>query len=298
MNSAAKTKTLNAVRFALLLPTLANAQGNAETVSERQCWQQHVSERTKSRYTELTAVSFGNLSEGDQVASPFTVQLGIKGMGIAPAGKDVPKTGHHHLLIDIQLPKDPTAALPFSDNYVHFGKGQTNTLVKLAAGKHTLQLLFADHAHRPYFLFSPRVNIEVLEKEEPLTPQPNAADPNFQVWCKRWYTHFRTAPRPSSQGVYFVNLRDGDVLNSPFIALMSVDGSFVGAKAAEAAGTGYFVIDVLKAAQKIDTVDLSNGATQTEMFLPKGDYSLRLRMVDSGPGNGKIRPEQISVSVR
>lgn len=44
-------------------------------------------------------------SNGDTVTAPFTVQFGLSGMGIAPAGIDRPNTGHHHLLVDVdELP--------------------------------------------------------------------------------------------------------------------------------------------------------------------------------------------------
>ena len=33
---------------------------------------------------------------------------------------------------------------------IHFGKGQTSTLLELNPGKHTIQLLFADYSHTPH----------------------------------------------------------------------------------------------------------------------------------------------------
>ena len=45
-------------------------------------------------------VYFINLKDGDTITSPFKVQFGLSGMGIAPAGVERPNTGHHHLLID------------------------------------------------------------------------------------------------------------------------------------------------------------------------------------------------------
>jgi hypothetical protein len=40
--------------------------------------------------------------------------------------------------------------IPADANHVHFGKGQTEAQVALAPGKHTLQLLLADHLHIPH----------------------------------------------------------------------------------------------------------------------------------------------------
>jgi hypothetical protein len=88
--------------------------------------------------------------DGAKVSSPVTVQFGLKGMGIAPAGVKIENTGHHHLLIDADAPTDLGQPLPASEKVVHFGKGQTETAVKLTPGKHTLQLLLGDSTHVPH----------------------------------------------------------------------------------------------------------------------------------------------------
>jgi hypothetical protein len=88
--------------------------------------------------------------DGAKVSSPFVVQFGLKGMGIAPAGVKFDNTGHHHLLIDTDAPADLNAPLPSSEKVVHFGKGQTETTLTLAPGKHTLQLLLGDSGHVPH----------------------------------------------------------------------------------------------------------------------------------------------------
>jgi hypothetical protein len=88
--------------------------------------------------------------EGAKVSSPFVVEFGLKGMGVAPAGVKIENTGHHHLLIDTDAPADLNAPLPSSDKVVHFGKGQTQTTLTLPPGKHTLQLLLGDNGHVPH----------------------------------------------------------------------------------------------------------------------------------------------------
>ena len=89
-------------------------------------------------------------ADGARVKSPVTVVFGLTGMGIAPAGVKFDNTGHHHLLIDTALPADLSLPLPATDGIRHFGKGQTETTIDLAPGKHTLQLLFADFTHTPF----------------------------------------------------------------------------------------------------------------------------------------------------
>jgi hypothetical protein len=103
-------------------------------------------------------------SNGATVTGPVTVRFGLKGMGVAPAGVKFDNTGHHHLLIDTDLSEVKLdAPLPSSDKIVHFGKGQTETVVTLAPGKHTLELLFADYLHLPFDppLHSKKITITV-----------------------------------------------------------------------------------------------------------------------------------------
>jgi hypothetical protein len=88
--------------------------------------------------------------DGDKVKSPVVVRFGLKGMGIAPAGVKFENSGHHHLLIDTDVPADLNAPLPTTDQVKHFGKGQTETSLELAPGKHTLILLLGDQNHTPH----------------------------------------------------------------------------------------------------------------------------------------------------
>ncbi|MEM9782064.1 MAG: DUF4399 domain-containing protein [Pseudomonadota bacterium] len=92
-----------------------------------------------------------NLRDGDTVTSPVTMLFGLKGMGIAPAGVEQEGTGHHHLLINKALSgsefDEPMVA---DDDLIHYGGGQTETMMELPAGTHTLQLVLGDHNHVPH----------------------------------------------------------------------------------------------------------------------------------------------------
>ncbi len=92
-------------------------------------------------------------ADGAEVTSPFVVNFGLKGMGVAPAGlylaEDKP-TGHHHLLIDVDKLPDLTMPIPKDERHVHFGGGQTEGAVTLPPGKHTLQLVLGNHTHIPH----------------------------------------------------------------------------------------------------------------------------------------------------
>ena len=88
-------------------------------------------------------------AHGATVSSPVTVVFGLSGMGVAPAGTEKEKTGHHHLIVDAELPS-MDEPIPSDDNYRHFGGGQTEVSIELAPGSHTLQLLLGDHNHIPH----------------------------------------------------------------------------------------------------------------------------------------------------
>lgn len=94
-------------------------------------------------------VYFVSPANGDIITSPATVVFGLKGMGVAPAGTEKENTGHHHLLINTELPAldEP---IPADDNHVHFGGGQTEVEIELPAGEHKLQLLLGDLNHIPH----------------------------------------------------------------------------------------------------------------------------------------------------
>jgi Domain of unknown function (DUF4399) len=94
-------------------------------------------------------VYFISPKDGETVTGPVTVKFGLKGMGVAPAGVAFENTGHHHLLIDTELPPLDKPILADA-RHVHFGKGHTETMVTLAPGKHTLQLLLGDQLHVPH----------------------------------------------------------------------------------------------------------------------------------------------------
>lgn len=94
-------------------------------------------------------VFFIEPADGATLKREFKVVMGVKGMQIKPAGELAKKTGHHHLLIDA-TPIAEGNVIPKSDIYLHFGKGQTETTLKLPPGKHTLMLQFGNGHHISY----------------------------------------------------------------------------------------------------------------------------------------------------
>lgn len=112
-----------------------------------------------------TKVYFIDPQDGAEVSSPFAVRFGVSGMGVAPAGVEKAKTGHHHLIIDADAPtgEDLDFAIPADEHFKHFGGGQTETTLNLPAGRHTLQLLLGDHNHIPHNppLMSKKITVTV-----------------------------------------------------------------------------------------------------------------------------------------
>lgn len=79
----------------------------------------------------------------------FWVRMGLRNMGVTPKGVKLPHAGHHHLLVDTELPP-LDQQIPNDRNHLHFGAGETEARVELPPGKHTLQLLLGDHDHVPH----------------------------------------------------------------------------------------------------------------------------------------------------
>lgn len=271
-----------AARVSLALVALVALAAAAEPLPsdelERECWQQFTRERTRVRLVEPTAVDVSNLRDGQTVNSPFRLDFSIRGMGVIPAGKPHPKAGHHHVLVDMALPKVPGDQIPFNDLHRHFGKGQTGAVLALPPGPHRLRLLFADHEHRPYFVYSPEVRVTV---RPPRTAPARVTRANFEASCRDWYEDEISRPRPEGQRALVSNVREGETVISPVNLRLAVDGFGVAPKGHGGAGLGHFQLEVLRGdGQAPLAVDLSHGATQTTLTLAPGSYTLRLRFVD------------------
>ncbi len=111
------------------------------------------------------AVYFVNLRDGMTVPQSFRIVFGAYGIGVAPAGVDKPNTGHHHLLIDTDLTdEEKQFAIPKDGQHMHFGGGETEVVLQLGPGQHTLQLVFGDMGHmlhKPTAIMSPKITINV-----------------------------------------------------------------------------------------------------------------------------------------
>lgn len=95
------------------------------------------------------SVSFVEPADGATVTSPVKVKFAVTGMEVKPAGDMTANTGHHHLLINA-APVKAGEVVPADEHHIHFGKGQTETEVKLAPGTYVLSMQFANGLHQSY----------------------------------------------------------------------------------------------------------------------------------------------------
>ena len=112
-------------------------------------------------------------NDGEVVKGRFKVWFGLRNFGVAPAGVRKDNTGHHHLLVDADLPP-MDEPIPNNRNSIHFGKGQTETYLELPPGRHTLQLLMGDAEHIPH-------DPPILSKKITITVRPGGDSTRVSV---------------------------------------------------------------------------------------------------------------------
>src|SRR4029078_11566350 len=170
-------------------------------------------------------VYFIDLKDGATVPGNLKIYFGLRNMGVAPAGSDKENSGHHHLLIDTELPP-LDQPIPSDFNDLHFGAGQTETEVTLTPGDHTLQLLLGDRNHVPNTvpLISERIHVHVVDAAK--APTPTTA-------------HVGRAPSPPGAKVYFVYPTDHAYVSPTPVIRFGLIGMGVAPAGFEKANTGH-----------------------------------------------------------
>jgi hypothetical protein len=159
-----------------------------------------VSDRIKVKVVELTSpappaamstrrpspkdakVYFIYPTDGAYISPNPVIRFGLLNMGVAPAGFDKPNTGHHHLLVDAELPP-LDQPIPNDFNHLHFGAGQTEAKISLPIGPHKLRLLFADSVHVPH---NPPVYSDVINVTVTASGRPPHRSKRYHSW-HRYY---------------------------------------------------------------------------------------------------------------
>lgn len=217
---------------------------------------------------------FTNLKNGDVIETPYLVKFGLSGnWGLAPISAPTSgKSGHHHLLVNRDLPLDFKKALPFNDQYIHFGSGQMETVLTLAPGTYTLRMLLADDKHLPHFVYSKPIKITVRRKSTEVDPKSLAR-----------------------RGISLE--LEGGTVKAPFRVQFHASAFNVGHLSQQLKDTGHFKLTVTpKAGGKPAVMDFAQG--QTEVFLqpPAGDYALKLEFLENVPP-GKSLTEPVTTAV-
>jgi hypothetical protein len=256
------------VRGAIALLAVA-ACGAAAAADERHPW------IATPAMVQPPTTYFVNLRDGDRIETPFVVKFGLSRYGLAPIVSGVPHTGHHHMLVNRDLPLDFKQPLPFNDQYVHFGKGQMETVLTFPPGTYTLRLLLADHKHIPHFIYSKPVTVTVEKKNE-------AVDPKTLV----------------KAGVQLLEPRSGAVVQGAFKVQFHASGLNVSHTGLKEAGTGHFALVAQRAGKPDERIVFAGGATEAWLKPPAGDYVMRLQFVrNAAPNDVMAVSEPVSVTV-
>jgi len=218
---------------------------------------------------------FTNLTDNAEVESPFVARFGLSLRGIVPAGKTVGNAGHHHLLIDQPLPLDFEKPLPFTANYVHFGKGQMEALVDLPPGPHTLRLVLADQGHIPYFVFSKPLTVNVTRQKKGVAPATVLGPPRIEI----------------------ITPTDRARVSVPLRLQMHASGFNLSNAATKGPETGHFRLTLDRVGGKSEVIDLPSGQTEVWLNPPKGDYNARLELVNNAAAEVMAQGKPTSFSV-
>ncbi len=219
---------------------------------------------------------FTNLKDGAVVTSPFLVRFGLSMRGLVPAGKTVGNAGHHHLLINQPLPLDFKKPLPFTDQYVHFGKGQMETVLNLKPGNYDLSLLLADQGHIPYFVYSKPMRVTVTKQDAAMTP----------------------AAVQGPRRIELLNPADGSTVRGPLLVQFHASGYHVSHVDAGAADAGHFRLNVDRRGAKTEALVFPGGQTEVRLEPPAGDYELKLELVDNASRTVMAAAKPVRVSVQ
>lgn len=140
-------------------PVAAEERADTMPAAEEAAAQAEQPALPRSPAPEGARVFFITPADGDTVSNPVKIEFGIEGMSVVAAGVDETHSGHHHLIIDADLPENLGMPIPADENYIHFGDASTATEVTLEPGQHTLRLLLGDHLHIPH---DPPVTSDVI----------------------------------------------------------------------------------------------------------------------------------------
>jgi hypothetical protein len=205
---------------------------------------------------------FTNVKDGDVLDAPFVLRFGLSMRGLVPAGKTAGRAGHHHLLVNQPLPLDFKKPLPFTEKYIHFGKGQMEHVVDLPPGTYTFNLLLADQGHIPYFVYSKPVRLTIANRRT-LEPGENVA---------------------GAARVQILSPAPDEAVRGPVRVQFHATGHNLAHADAQVPGTSHFRLTLARAGKPPEVLDFRGGQTEVWLNPPKGEYQLHLELVGNREG--------------
>lgn len=202
---------------------------------------------------------FTNVKNGGVYETPMVLRFGLSMRGLVPAGKVAGRAGHHHLLVNQDLPLDFKKPLPFTDKYIHFGKGQMEMVLNLPPGQYDLRLLLADEGHIPYFVYSKPLKITISKQNTDVKPASVQGPPRVEL----------------------LSPADREKVTAPFRVQFHASGYNVGHASPKVAETGHFRLTMERSGRKPEVMDFMAGQTETWLSPPTGDYTMRLELVSN-----------------
>ena len=251
-------------------------------------------EKPRSVAAPAAKVFFIDLQDGATIPARARIRFGVENIQISPAGTKIANGGHHHLLVDTELPP-LDREIPSDFNHIHFGRGQTETELNLPPGEHTLQLLMADHDHVPHDppVMSPRIRVRVAAATQgaPATAAPAGG---------------RT-PAPNDASVYFIYPKNGETIYPTSTIRFGLRNMGVAPAGVAKPNTGHhhLLVDVptppLDAAipSDLNHIHLGGGQTERRITLTPGKHTLQLILADDQhiPHDPPIMSERIEITV-
>ena len=227
------------------------------------------------------SVYFVNLKDGAVIGTKTTIHFGLHGMGIAPAGTKKANSGHHHLLVDTDLPP-LNQPIPNDENHLHFGGGQTEAELTLPPGPHTLQLLLGDADHIPHTppIFSDKIHVTVVEGTPPPAATSAPATPAA--------SGTRHASPPGARA-YIISPANGAYVPTSFNVRFGLEKMGVAPAGVDKPNTGHHHLLVDAPLPSLDQpipndenhLHFGGGQTETTLTLPKGRHTLQLLLGDA-----------------
>ena len=238
------------VLFAVLLSFLCGTAAAAEPETLPHPWVIPPPNRSPEAY-------FTNVKDGDVLEAPFVLRFGLSMRGLVPAGKTADRAGHHHLLINEPLPLDFTKPLPFTEKYIHFGKGQMEHVVDLPPGTYTFNLLLADQGHIPYFVTGRPVRLTIARRR--------ATAPGESLTGPQRIEILRPAP--------------DETVRAPLRVQFHASGFTIAHADAQVAGSGHFRLTLARAGKPPEVLDFRGGQTEVWLNPPRGEYQMQLELL-------------------